>query len=854
MVLMCALVATAAPPASRHERILQQELRQQQIQRTTQRVAEQLNGVINEFERNGITGEDVKVLRAIRMVLGRLSEKEMAQVVTLLQGAQKSGDATTNTKNVAEAYSGQRTIITQLKQLLLEYQRQQALYEMSIMLRALATRQSANMRVGIWLARTTDGKNLTSFGEQEKMYIRQQEIDQTGLRDETVLVLRKLEKLAAETDGSATGERPKAALELSKSGGLVPALEAAADDLKNNKLLSATGNEKKARDQMRDVARALLMSKDLIDLLRAAIQETEAAILQQKAVTEQTRKMERRDDAREVEDKQFEVVDNTDLIRRDINDVAPTASSYFRAAIDHMQQARSVLNDNSDIKKKVQETPLKQTDALTNLELSKRALQEQLVKAEKDAAKPENALANLRELKKQVEELIKKEEQLKTETAALEQKPKDLQAHAPEQGDIRDQTQDAQQKAADDAPDAAQALNEAAIQMEKAQKDLAKSKNSPEAQQAAVESLKRANEELDKQIAKLEQAEKQLASLEELREKVEKVIGDEQKIRTDTAREAVKDKPDSLASVAKKQDETGKETGQLQKDAQESAPDAAQHLGDAQKQMEQAKGQLDQSQPKDAQKQETKALNELYAAKKDIDSKINDLKNELGLPQDDAAQNLADAAAAIEKAQKEVNEAQGEMAAKQAMQAAAKMLDQALKDVSPIAAGEAGPLPAAAEAAVQQAQEALTQAAAEAAAEKGEPAQANAEAAAQALAQAQAAIALAQAGLNSEMAKGQQPGEGQQPGQGKGQKPGQGDQPGQGKGTPPPRGKGDKGNFDGPGGANGARNSASGSGSFVGLPKRDRAAIQQSQAEKYPQEYGPLVEQYLKNLSDQSGQ
>ena len=42
--------------------------------------------------------------------------------------------------------------------------------------------------------------------------------------------------------------------------------------------------------------------------------------------------------------------------------------------------------------------------------------------------------------------------------------------------------------------------------------------------------------------------------------------------------------------------------------------------------------------------------------------------------------------------------------------------------------------------------------------------------------------------------------------------------------------------------------------SYIGLPKRDRAAILQSQSEKYPQEYGPLVEQYLKNLADQSSE
>ncbi len=59
------------------------------------------------------------------------------------------------------------------------------------------------------------------------------------------------------------------------------------------------------------------------------------------------------------------------------------------------------------------------------------------------------------------------------------------------------------------------------------------------------------------------------------------------------------------------------------------------------------------------------------------------------------------------------------------------------------------------------------------------------------------------------------------------------------------------GNWSGAGGADGPRRNATGPGQYSGLPMRDRAAIQQSQAEKYPQEYGPMVEQYLKNLSDQ---
>jgi hypothetical protein len=110
-------------------------------------------------------------------------------------------------------------------------------------------------------------------------------------------------------------------------------------------------------------------------------------------------------------------------------------------------------------------------------------------------------------------------------------------------------------------------------------------------------------------------------------------------------------------------------------------------------------------------------------------------------------------------------------------------------------------------------------------------------------------------------AQGQQ-GQGQQ-GQGeKGQgQQGKGQQ-GQGQG----QGQAQKG--DGPNNPNrstGNRNSIQGgsfsaalpnkdpknNGQYQGLPQRDRNAITQSRNEKYPEEYGAQVEQYLKNLADQ---
>ena len=50
----------------------------------------------------------------------------------------------------------------------------------------------------------------------------------------------------------------------------------------------------------------------------------------------------------------------------------------------------------------------------------------------------------------------------------------------------------------------------------------------------------------------------------------------------------------------------------------------------------------------------------------------------------------------------------------------------------------------------------------------------------------------------------------------------------------------------------GQRAKVDGKGQFIGLPARDRAAIKQSQAEKYPEEYGPVIEQYMRNLAEQT--
>ncbi|MBJ06141.1 MAG: hypothetical protein CMO40_03340, partial [Verrucomicrobiaceae bacterium] len=46
------------------------------------------------------------------------------------------------------------------------------------------------------------------------------------------------------------------------------------------------------------------------------------------------------------------------------------------------------------------------------------------------------------------------------------------------------------------------------------------------------------------------------------------------------------------------------------------------------------------------------------------------------------------------------------------------------------------------------------------------------------------------------------------------------------------------------------RRKRSGVSKHIGLPKRDRGTLRQSQGESYSPEYGRMIEQYLKNLAD----
>jgi hypothetical protein len=187
-------------------------------------------------------------------------------------------------------------------------------------------------------------------------------------------------------------------MQQARDGGLMPALEAAATELREDglRLHSAIGNEKKARDQMREIARLLILSQDAAVAIKQAILELDRAIDGQKKVTADTEKTTKQD-GKPALYQQAAVVDDTrpssakDIVASRRSRRAP------EGATDEMPR-RARKPGKSDEPKKRIESRARQQEALTQMKEARHALEEQLAKL--NSAKP-RALSPLSELREE---------------------------------------------------------------------------------------------------------------------------------------------------------------------------------------------------------------------------------------------------------------------------------------------------------------------------------------------------------------------------------------------------------------------------------------------------------------------
>lgn len=528
--------------------IRQGEAQQTQIKGQVVRATADLTSIIGELNRNGIGGEDVKILVKIRDILGDLTDRDMATVIALLQEARNAVDPGQFRGQATNAVVKQQAIIDKMRTLLREYERQQELYALSLRFTELAQRQNINLKETKSLVRST--QNRQQLDDLQKSNKTLQVSEEESIRDETHGMLAKLTALAADADAE-TADRLKKSVAQAEKGLLEQSLRAAADKLKEGQLFSAATAEKNSRDRLYELATLVAPVEDTATKLRKAAEKLDKAIAEQKVVIAQTGvlppKGVQNDEAYlKVEDKEADNVDLTDRLHKGLEIIAPTVADVLKVAQDQMQLARTGLNS-------FQRDPAlpPETTALARLEEARKLLEVQIAKAEADKPTGDN-LAQAKALKEKIAQLRMDQQMLNDQTKNAT--PRTSPELAKTEAQLQQTAKDLQIDTAPESLPAADELSAAAKVMEQAQSSLDKGLTS-EAQppeKSAVDHLINAEKLLDQQIAKLEHDKDALAKLEESREKVAKLIQEEQRVALDTAKEVGKE--EAQKDAPKKED------------------------------------------------------------------------------------------------------------------------------------------------------------------------------------------------------------------------------------------------------------------------------------------------------------
>ena len=824
VMLAVSAVAETAPTAGTTDRLIQSERQQQLLRANIETVSAQLHVLIDDYRRNDITGDEVQTLQTIAGILAHLTGSEIQRVIELLQSARNAPDAGTAQQRIVEAYSNQKIILVKLRQVVSEYRHRQELQEMADRLTALADRQHANLNLAIAYVESAPKTSLAKPDESRFAVLAAQTTEQDAIGSEIKIVSDRLAQFAKQPANAEIAERTGKTLAAIKTDNLQPALDAALTGLKSGHIFNAAGQEKIVRNQLRHLVQLLTAPSDPANALRQAATELDNIIRDQRQVATDAKALHGDDPGKRlVDDRQAGLIDRTDTIRANTENLAPSAAGKLKDVLNDMQAVREELRQaNTD------HATTAASDAADKLVEAQAAL-----KTETDHA-AQTPATQLRQVDQQLKNLISDQERLQQASAGAP----DAKPLAKQEERLQQTAQDLQRATAPTNPAAARSLNDAAQQMQRAGDKLAAGQNAGPAQQAALDALQQARQQLQPELSEAAQADQANAVLEKLLERLAQIIRVEQKLQLDTGLAA--DAPASpVAPLATTQTNNLIATDALRPDVAKQNADAGALLADAGLDMTTVQSAITGRQLQAAQPAEHAALDKLYKA-----------KALLAADAPPAPEN-PQAAAALDQAEQQIDKALEQLAQAQAnqsnpdagappapapnqstgppsaaMQQAEQALQNAAQTVGAMAASSHNGLPAPAQALLQTAQQALAAATVAAAGNNPPAAIAGATTAQAALAQAQAA--------STTMA-------GTHPGQ---------ERADHGQAPPSPGGDG-SGNFS-KSTQEGAVKAVTGRSAFIGLPARDRQAIQQSQGEKYPEEYGPMIDQYLRNLAEQS--
>ncbi|SVC77514.1 uncharacterized protein METZ01_LOCUS330368, partial [marine metagenome] len=263
----------------------------------------------------------------------------------------------------------------------------------------------------------------------------------------------------------------------------------AATALERKQAMPATSTQNRAFGVMRDIAR-LLDPRNKKEKLKQALGDLNKAIKEQEQVAEKSKALkDPKEDNRELETEQADVVIDTDLVNKDLQNLVPEATENLDKAIDNQQEAREALKDTSVAPKEKGETAVvEQQEAIENMVAAREAIEKELEELKKKENQPQkNSIQSLEELKKKIAELKEAEKKIKNESAKAEQAPEP----SAEQKKAAEQAEKAAKKAAEQAKQIASHLDQV---LEKA----------PEEVKPAAEIAANAAEEIAKTIPEIQ--------------------------------------------------------------------------------------------------------------------------------------------------------------------------------------------------------------------------------------------------------------------------------------------------------------------------------------------------------------
>jgi len=524
-------------------------------------------------------------------------------------------------------------------------------------------------------------------------------------------------------------------------------------------------------------------------------------------------------------DAQKKLEDKTQDAQQKAADASPKAADQLKDAANNMDKAHDALDKKDTDADKAQQ---QQQSASDKLDQAQKQVDQDLQKLKDDKADEDKLQDASVQLQKIIAEQTK--ENIDTGAVADQKSPPtsaQLKPLSAQQSQIGQETAKLTAGLPDTAKDALPPLNDAKANMDKAVGDLngSDAKTAVPPQKDALADLYKALAAIAQQIAADQKALDQKADtpqdMTNLADQLQKAQEDLAKAQND-----LNQPPDPVAQMQQDQQKVADALKQMQQQQQQQGKPEQPQLQQAQKAAQQA--------AKDLQDQK------LPEAQKAMQQAQDAMQQQQQADQNQPQQNQPDAAAPqLPQVQQQQADLQKQLAQQIAQQTPAQELSQLAQQVGQMAAQPQAQDAPNMQQQMQQAASELADAAAQAQAGDKPEAKADAQKAQASLAAAQAAAQMAAAG----MAQPTPPGP---PGP-----PEPGTDPSKADEDKPEPSTGDR-KTEAKGATDDGHAARAGAGKkYVGLPPRDRQAIQQSQGELYPKAYGGLVEQYLRNLNNE---